>query len=303
MKLAVAVLSSILLALSVTTANPVNPSATTDVETSTSTVIPSATTSTEASTSSTPNPNGIGLGALDTLPGNVKYLLDTYAEIQDDRDLQSKIYWLLQSQYNSQRKVVKHLKKNLETLKKKPQGKGDSSKHNAKIRKAELNFEDQYSKFDELQKSLYDCQSEIGDLAQKKCETDKQIVILVVGTPRSLAEVAHQASLIKEMPPVKDYLEKQSLKHKDLDQKSGGRRKHKDLESSDEESSDEESDDAFDDASDEESDDAFDDASDEESGSGSSKQKMPSNKRKRVSKLMSRLGSFFQKSKRDDPLN
>ncbi|KAK5667193.1 hypothetical protein QVD99_006401 [Batrachochytrium dendrobatidis] len=77
MKLAVAVLSSILLALSVTTANPVNPSATTDVETSISTVIPSATTSTEASTSSTPNPNSMSLGTLDPFQISIKELLNT----------------------------------------------------------------------------------------------------------------------------------------------------------------------------------------------------------------------------------
>ncbi|KAK5667731.1 hypothetical protein QVD99_005839 [Batrachochytrium dendrobatidis] len=51
MKLAVAVLSSILLVCSVTTASPVNPSAAKNTGASTSTFIPSE--------------NGIGLGALD----------------------------------------------------------------------------------------------------------------------------------------------------------------------------------------------------------------------------------------------
>ncbi|KAJ8326149.1 hypothetical protein QVD99_001359 [Batrachochytrium dendrobatidis] len=77
MKLAVAVLSSILFVCSVTTANPVNPSATTDAEASTSTFIPST--------------KGIGLGALDdALPDNVKHLLDKYAEIENDRNQQKK---------------------------------------------------------------------------------------------------------------------------------------------------------------------------------------------------------------------
>ncbi|KAK5665541.1 hypothetical protein QVD99_007887 [Batrachochytrium dendrobatidis] len=48
MKLAVTVLASILFACSVTTAKPVNPSATTSAEASTSTVIPTATTSTKS---------------------------------------------------------------------------------------------------------------------------------------------------------------------------------------------------------------------------------------------------------------
>ncbi|KAK5668158.1 hypothetical protein QVD99_005197 [Batrachochytrium dendrobatidis] len=87
MKLAVAVLSSILLACSVTTANPVNPSATTDV----------ASTSTSFLAS-----NGIGLDGLDPLPGNVKELLEKYAEIDYDRNQQRKIYWPLKSRYDSQ---------------------------------------------------------------------------------------------------------------------------------------------------------------------------------------------------------
>ncbi|EGF80051.1 hypothetical protein BATDEDRAFT_88861 [Batrachochytrium dendrobatidis JAM81] len=289
MKLAVAVLSSILLALSVTTANPVNPSATTDVETSISTVIPSATTSTEASTSSTPNPKGIGLGALDPLPGNVKELLKEYVKIQDNRNQQRKICWLLQSQSDIQRKVVMGLEKKLETLEKKPQGKGGSSKHNDKIRKAESNLEKQYSKFVKLQRSLYECESEIDDLAQKEWEINQHIASLVFGTTTNVATVDFQTSTIKEMPSVKDYLEKQSLKNKDLDRKSGGRRKHR-------KSGDQRKHKDFQPLLNEESD----DASDEESGSGSSRQKVPSKKRKRVSKLMDGLGSFFKRPGDDD---
>ncbi|EGF79611.1 expressed protein [Batrachochytrium dendrobatidis JAM81] len=279
MKLAVAVLSSILLACSVTTANPIDPSATTDVETSTSTVIPSATTSTESSTSSTPNPNGIGLDGLDPLPGNVKELLEKYAEIDHDRKQQRKICELLKSRYEGQRKVVKRLEKKLETLEKKPQRKGGDPEHDEKIQKAELDLEAQYFEFGKFRKEFVECESKLGDLVEKEWETDQQIVSLVFGATMNVATVAHQASLIKETPSAKNYLEKQSLKNKDLDQKSGGRRKHKDLESSDEESSD------------------------EESGSGSSRQKAPSNKRKGFSKLMDGLGSFFKRPKRDDPLN
>ncbi|KAK5671278.1 hypothetical protein QVD99_002308 [Batrachochytrium dendrobatidis] len=216
MKLAVTVLSSILLAFSVTTASPVNPTATTDVETSTSTVIPSATTSTESSTSSTPIPSGIGLDGLDPLPGNVKYLLKEYAEIQDDCDLQRKVHQFLKSQYDIQREA-------------------------------------QYSKFIKLDQEIQGCESEFGRLTQKEWKNDHHSVRLVFGTPLNLAKVLDQVSLIRETPSAKKYLEEQS----------DGQRKRKDLESSDEES-DEESD----------------DASDEESGPGSSKQKVPSKKRK-----------------------
>ncbi|KAJ8323610.1 hypothetical protein O5D80_007502 [Batrachochytrium dendrobatidis] len=240
MKLAVAVLSSILFAFSVTTASPVNPS---------------KTTSTESRISPTPSSSGIGIGNLDPLPNSIKHLLDTYAEIQDDRDLQNKMHRFLKSQYDIQRKVITVYEKNLETLEKKPRRKGDSSKHNDKIRKTKLDFEIQKSKFIKLRKEFEECESKLGDLAQKEWENDKHSVRLVFGTPLNLAAVFDQVSLIRGTPSARKYLEEQS----------GGQRKRKDLESSDEES-DEESD----------------DASDEESGSGSgsSKQKVPSKKRK-----------------------
>ncbi|KAK6092250.1 hypothetical protein MT418_007486 [Batrachochytrium dendrobatidis] len=254
MKLAVAVLSSILLAFSVTTANPVKPSATTDVETNTSTVIPSKTTSTESSTSTfIPSSSGIGIGNLDPLPRNVKYLLKEYAEIQDDCDLQREVHQLLKSQCDIQRKVITVYEKKLETLKKKPRGKGDNSKHNDKIRKVKLDLEKQKSKFIKLDQEIQGCESEFGRLTQKEWKNDHHSVRLVFGTPLNLAKVFDQVSLIRGTPSAKKYLEEQS----------DGQRKRKDLESSDEES-DEESD----------------DASDEESGPGSSKQKVPSKKRK-----------------------
>ena len=113
MKFSIAVLSSILAVCSVTVSNPVDPSESTDDEDGISTFIPSATTSTEDNTFTgiptvfkgveynfwiDANPDGIGLGALDDpIPGNVKHLLDKYAEIQDGRNQQSKIYWPLKS--------------------------------------------------------------------------------------------------------------------------------------------------------------------------------------------------------------
>ncbi|KAK5671279.1 hypothetical protein QVD99_002309 [Batrachochytrium dendrobatidis] len=222
------------------------------------------------------------MGALDdSLPDSVKYLLNKYAEIQNNRDRQSKKYGPLEARCDSQYEVVMGCKKKLETLKKKPRGKGDSSKHNDKIRKAELDLEKQRSKLAKFRKEFEECQSEIGYLVERKWETDKQIASIVFGAPMDVVTIIRQAYLIKEMPSVKDYLERQSSKNKDLDRKSGGRRKHrksgdqrkhKDLETS----------------------------SDEESGPGSSKQKVPPNKRKGVSKLMNGLKSLFQRPKRDD---
>ncbi|EGF79153.1 hypothetical protein BATDEDRAFT_25675 [Batrachochytrium dendrobatidis JAM81] len=117
---------------------------------------------------------------------------------------------------------------------------------------------------------------------RKKWETDKKIVRLIFGTPLDVVTVIYKSSLIKETPSVKDYLEQQSLKYESIDQKSGGRRKRKDLESSDEESSDEEPD--------EESEYKF-------------NRKGTFSMRRASSKFITRFGSFFQQSKRDDPSN
>ncbi|KAL5040692.1 hypothetical protein RTP6_007676 [Batrachochytrium dendrobatidis] len=99
---------------------------------------------------------------------------------------------------------------------------------------------------------------------------------------RLTEKIIYKSSLIKETPSVKDYLEQQSLKYESIDQKSGGRRKRKDLESSDEESSDEEPD--------EESEYKF-------------NRKGTFSMRRASSKFITRFGSFFQQSKRDDPSN
>ncbi|KAK6096857.1 hypothetical protein MT418_002513 [Batrachochytrium dendrobatidis] len=246
MKLAVAVLSSILLVCSATTANPVNPSATTDAEASTSTVIPSE--------------NGIGLGALDDpLPGNVKHLLDKYAEIEDGRNQQRKIYWPLKSRYDSQYDVLMGVKKDLKVLEYLSQD-DDSLKYYIEIRKTKLDHEKQLSKLDKIRKSFDECQFKIGLLVEK---------------------IIYKSSLIKETPSVKDYIEQQSLKYESIDQKSGGRRKRKDLESSDEESDEE---------------------LDEESGYKFNR-KGTFSMRRASSKFITRFGSFFQQSKRDDPSN
>ncbi|KAK5669110.1 hypothetical protein QVD99_004872 [Batrachochytrium dendrobatidis] len=229
MKLAVAVLSSILFVCSATTASPVNPSAAKNTGASTSTFIPSE--------------NGIGLGALDDpIPGNVKYLLDKYVEIQDGRNQQSKIYWPLKSRHDDQCDVVMGYEKDFEILKFEAQ-KGNGNPKNGEFQKAKLDYEYQLSKLDKIRKSFDECQFKIGLLVQKKWETDKQIVSLILGTPLDLALFKYQALLIRGTPSVKDYLEQQSSKYESLGQKSGGRRKRKRFtESSDEESSEEEPD-------------------------------------------------------------
>ncbi|EGF82284.1 hypothetical protein BATDEDRAFT_22617 [Batrachochytrium dendrobatidis JAM81] len=158
----------------------------------------------------------------------------------------------------------------------------DSLKYYIEIRKTKLDHEKQLSKLDKIRKSFYECQSEIGRIVEKKSETDKKIVRLIFGTPLDVVIVIYKSSLIKETPSVKDYLEQQSSKYESLDRKSGARRKRKDLESSDEESSEEEPD--------EESEYKF-------------NRKGTFSMRRASSKFITRFGSFFQQSKRDDPSN
>ncbi|OAJ43892.1 hypothetical protein BDEG_27205 [Batrachochytrium dendrobatidis JEL423] len=252
MKLAVAVLSSILAVCSVTVANPVDPSESIDDEDGISTFIPSATTSTEDNTFTViptvfkgveynfwidANPDGIGLGALDD-------------PIPDD----------------------------------------DSLKYYIEIRKTKLDHEKQLSKLDKIRKSFYECQSEIGRLTEKKWETDQHIVSLVFGTPLDLAEVPHQTFLIRGTHSVKDYIEQQLLKYKDLDRNPSDQEYQNPIDQEYQNPSDQQCQDSQ-------------SSLDTLSGSGSFEQKVPSKKRKGFSKLMSRLGSFFQQSKRDDPSN
>ncbi|KAJ8325393.1 hypothetical protein O5D80_006329 [Batrachochytrium dendrobatidis] len=264
MKLAVAVLSSILLACSVTIANPIDPSATTSTESSTSTFIPSA--------------KGIGISGLDPLPGNVKHLLDKYVEIKDGRNQQEKIYCPLKSRYDSQCEVVINLKGKIEVLEYQSRRNGGSSKHNDIIQKAKLDLEHQRSKFAKFRKDLEACQSEIGRLVEKEWKTDKRIVGLVFGTPVNIAAVPHQTFLIKEAPSVKDYLEQQLLKYESVDQNPSDQEYQN---PSDQQRQDSQS------------------SSNTLSGSKSNKKSTP-NKRKRVSKLMDGLKSLFQRPKRED---
>ncbi|KAK6096286.1 hypothetical protein MT418_004135 [Batrachochytrium dendrobatidis] len=300
MKLAVAVLSSILLACSVTTASPVNPSAAKNTGASTS-----------ADTSST---NGIGIDNLSPIPDEIKYLLKKHILIQDARNQQEKMYGPLKSRYDSRYQVLMGVKKDLENLKSEAQ-KGNGNPKYGKTEKTKPDLEAQDSKFGKLRKSLDDCQSEITRLVEKEWENDKRIVSFVFGTPLNLASVAHQASLIKERPSVKDYFEKQLLKYKSIGKKSsrrkhrksgdrrkhrksdgrrkhrksGGRRKRRDFESSDEESSEESSEES-------------DDSSDEESGYKSNR-KSTFSMRRASSKFIARFGSSFQRSRRGGPSN
>ncbi|KAK5668180.1 hypothetical protein QVD99_005217 [Batrachochytrium dendrobatidis] len=273
MKLAVAVLSSILLALSVTTANPVDPSATTDVETSTSTVIPSATTSTEASTSSTPNPNGIGLGALDTLPGNVKYLLERYVKLDHNRNHHEKICDSLKSEYEDQKKLVTDLGTKLYILKRKSQESGGSPEYDGEIQETKIDLEAQRSKLFDIRSRYMECRLKNDCFENAIGFIKMSLADLIFGGNWDSELFDQQIDLIKTHSSVKGYLDKLSLEYSEILGQSPSDQQCQESQS----------------------------PLDTPSGSGSSEQEAPPNKRKRVSKLVDELKSFFKRPKHDDP--
>ncbi|EGF82512.1 hypothetical protein BATDEDRAFT_23073 [Batrachochytrium dendrobatidis JAM81] len=94
MRFAVTILSSILLACSVTIANPVHPSATTSII---------------YGPLSTPNTNAIGSAGPDLLSDDIKSLLLEYAEKKYNHDKQARKCELINLQYSEQRGLVKYL--------------------------------------------------------------------------------------------------------------------------------------------------------------------------------------------------
>ncbi|KAK5669102.1 hypothetical protein QVD99_004864 [Batrachochytrium dendrobatidis] len=272
MKLAVAVLSSILLACSVTTANPVNPSATTDVETSTSTVIPSATTDVEAITSPTPNPNGIGLGGLDQLPSSIKELLDKHLKLSHARDEQKKVCDPLKPEYDSQIMLVIDLKTKIEVLEEKSQKNGGSPEYDGEIQKTKLDLEAQRSKLEDIEKRYNECQLKKNGLESEIYLTKMRLVYLVFGDSSNFRLFDQQLYLINKHPSVKGYLGELSLEYSKTPGQSSSGQQHQESQPS----------------------------SSRPSGSGSPGQKAPSNKRKRISKLVGEIKSLFKRPKYDD---
>ncbi|KAJ8330014.1 hypothetical protein O5D80_001592 [Batrachochytrium dendrobatidis] len=271
MKLAVAVLSSILLACSVTIANPIDPS---------------ATTSTEYITSPTPDPNGIGLGSLDPLPNIIKDFLKEYIELEHGRDEQEKLYGSLKPQYDHQHKLVKRLKKKIQVLGYISQTSGDGPEYNGEIRKNKLDLEIQKSKLANLKKSLQGCESKYSYLTVKVEQINVELVDLIFGESWNPKLFGRKLYDINSNPFIRSYLEEQSLEYnKSLGRKPSDqqqRRKPSDQQSQDSQPSPN---------------------TPSGSGSGYFEQRVPSNKRKGFSKFMNGLKSLFGRPKNDDSSN
>ncbi|KAJ8330254.1 hypothetical protein O5D80_001819 [Batrachochytrium dendrobatidis] len=127
MKLAVTVLASILFACSVTTAKPVNPSATTSAEASTSTVTPSAQV--------TPSVD------LSKLSKDDMELIKEYAHMKKTCDDAEKIHNSLQPKRLSRQELVDRLDEEYEQLLRKSQTSENGSKYSKKLKKLEQKLE------------------------------------------------------------------------------------------------------------------------------------------------------------------
>ncbi|KAJ8330319.1 hypothetical protein O5D80_001320 [Batrachochytrium dendrobatidis] len=275
MKLAVAVLSSILLVCSVTIANPVKPSESTDTEASISTFIPTATTYVEARTFPTPNPNGIGLGGLNTLPSSIKDLLKEYEKTKHDRIEQKKICDSLRFQYEDQKKLVKDLKKKIKALKHKSRGNSGGSEYDGEIQESESNFEAQKAKLANLKKSRKECESKYRGIVSELELISIKLVVLVFGS-WDLRSFNQRFFLIITHSSVKGYLGELASKgqssgrNKSLGQTPSGDQQHQDPQPS------------------------------SSRPSGSLGQRVPSNRRNVFSRLVGNAGSLFQRPGDED---
>ncbi|KAJ8330538.1 hypothetical protein O5D80_001516 [Batrachochytrium dendrobatidis] len=224
MKLSIAVLASVLVACSVTTANPILPSLTTNAEYSTSTGIPSSTTNAEYSTSTdipsstastefspspTPNESGIGLHGLVLLSVKVKDMLDEYLKKRNNYSKQKESCDLIGSRFLEQQKLVKNLEKKVRNFKLRLESSDGSPRHgrNSKMEGREVNLESQYSKYLKLERQKEKCDLESGRLKDELELIKILFVELVFGGPYDLDSFEDQFLLILSHPTVDYYLE------------------------------------------------------------------------------------------------
>ncbi|KAJ8322650.1 hypothetical protein O5D80_008617 [Batrachochytrium dendrobatidis] len=192
MKLAVAVLSLILLACSVTTASPVKPSATTDVE---------------SNTFPTHNPNGIGISGLDTLPNIIKDLLKEYVKIDYDRNQQKIPHRFTKHQYIDQQNLVKLLGRKIKVLEYKLRKNGGSPEYDGEIQKAKFDLEIQKSKLADLRRRYHECEFRYNYFKIRLQAINEQLVKFVFGRTWNSGSFDQKLVSIGSHPSVMEYLE------------------------------------------------------------------------------------------------
>ncbi|KAL5040086.1 hypothetical protein RTP6_007650 [Batrachochytrium dendrobatidis] len=208
MKLAVTVLSSVLLACSVTIANPVLPSATADAESSTLTVLPTATTSTYSSSSSTPNVNSIHLDGIDSLSTGTKDLFKQFLKKERACDEQKNTCSSIEQNYHRQQKLVKGLKKRVDASKLRfMKGSGNLRySDDGEMEELKIELKEQYLKLINLEKSHQKCDSDYGHFHLELKLIKMKLVKLFFGGPCNLELLEEQFLHIILHPVIRDYL-------------------------------------------------------------------------------------------------
>ncbi|KAK5670523.1 hypothetical protein QVD99_003203 [Batrachochytrium dendrobatidis] len=240
MKLPTVVLSSILLVCSVTTANPIHPSAaadaeyvsltdipsattdaeyvsltvvpssTTDAESSFSTAIPSLTTSTEFNPSATPNANGIDLDSLDSLPVNIQDLLKEYSKRRNDYRKHKKECRLIDLIHSNQQSMITYTEQKIKDLKRKNlKGmlKLKTSNGNDQLKELKLELQEGYSKLEDLEDKKRACKYK-SDSLKYELKLVKVVLVENISGKRFNHELFDkQVSSVFSHPLVKQYLE------------------------------------------------------------------------------------------------
>ncbi|KAJ8330324.1 hypothetical protein O5D80_001325 [Batrachochytrium dendrobatidis] len=167
MKLAITVLSSILAICSVTVAKPVNPSATTSVESSTSTAVPSAQTT--------------GWINFDQLSEEGMNLIKEYARVNKQHNEAKAMCGSTESIIVSQEKLVKGLASELKDLMDKTHKSKDGSKYEEEVKKANARFGEQHYLFLQFEKKCMDSYWDNSGIRLQLTKIKNKLVKLLFG--------------------------------------------------------------------------------------------------------------------------
>ncbi|EGF77259.1 hypothetical protein BATDEDRAFT_27958 [Batrachochytrium dendrobatidis JAM81] len=180
MKLAVTVLSSILLACSVTTANPVNPSATTSTDASTSTTQPTATESNKSGLWTASNEEIANWVDVSQFTKADAELIKQYLKLTQEREKAKEMRNLLKQEIPKQEKLVKQLDQESWWLFREF-GKGKGPKYGKKLNEAREKYRKEEIKRIKLEKEYYKINPKDIDLGLKLDFVEKELAKRLFG--------------------------------------------------------------------------------------------------------------------------
>ncbi|KAJ8327010.1 hypothetical protein O5D80_004434 [Batrachochytrium dendrobatidis] len=186
MKLAITVLSSILAICSVTVANPVNPSATTSAESSTSAVIPSAQT--------------IASIDFNQLSDEGKSLIKEYAQANKKHNEAKAMCDSTGSVIASQEKLVKYLGDELKGLMDKSRKNKHGPRHEKEVKEANSRLEEQYYIFLQLENKCVDSYWGKSGILSQFAKIKNQLVKSLFGKHTSVESVDSHIQLLESNP-------------------------------------------------------------------------------------------------------